>query len=208
MRNLDIIDTRDKLRVYTETGLIGAGRGDGMPLLVGRRPRRREEVTAVKKAWAVLAYTIAEDAATASVLDTSAQRELKAICDAADFGRVSVAAQVDFKRRRGVYRSALIEIPPGERGFSDIDPERPPILERHPARRRRRDDRRRLQRDATDLNAADADVLQEFLRFGQDGVSRGPLRGVVLRPRRRAARASSRMRRPARPTTRCGCRGW
>ena len=33
MRNLDIIDTRDKLRVYTETGLIGTGSGDGMPLL-------------------------------------------------------------------------------------------------------------------------------------------------------------------------------
>ena len=33
MRNLDIIDTRDKLRVYSETGLIGTGAGDGMPLL-------------------------------------------------------------------------------------------------------------------------------------------------------------------------------
>ena len=55
-----------------------------------------------KKSWAVLAYTIAEDAATSSVLDTSARRELKAICDAADFRQVSVAAQVDFKRRRGV----------------------------------------------------------------------------------------------------------
>jgi argininosuccinate synthase len=31
MRNLDIADTRDKLRVYSETGLIG--RGGGMPLL-------------------------------------------------------------------------------------------------------------------------------------------------------------------------------
>jgi argininosuccinate synthase len=31
MRNLDIADTRDKLRVYTETGLIGTG--GGMPLL-------------------------------------------------------------------------------------------------------------------------------------------------------------------------------
>jgi len=30
MRNLDIIDTRDKLRVYSETGLLG---GDGVPLL-------------------------------------------------------------------------------------------------------------------------------------------------------------------------------
>ncbi|QJR10803.1 Argininosuccinate synthase [Usitatibacter rugosus] len=33
MRNLDIVDTRDKLRVYTETGLIGGS--DGVPLLTG-----------------------------------------------------------------------------------------------------------------------------------------------------------------------------
>jgi argininosuccinate synthase len=33
MRNLDIIDTRDKLRVYTETGLIGGS--SGVPLLRG-----------------------------------------------------------------------------------------------------------------------------------------------------------------------------
>src|SRR5687768_9284571 len=33
MRNLDIIDTRDKLRVYSETGLIGPG--GGVPLLGG-----------------------------------------------------------------------------------------------------------------------------------------------------------------------------
>jgi len=33
MRNLDITDTRDKLRVYSEVGLLGLGRADGMPLL-------------------------------------------------------------------------------------------------------------------------------------------------------------------------------
>jgi argininosuccinate synthase len=33
MRNLDIVDTRDKLRVYTEAGLLGTG--SGMPLLEG-----------------------------------------------------------------------------------------------------------------------------------------------------------------------------
>jgi argininosuccinate synthase len=38
MRNLDIIDTRDKLRVYTETGLIGAGSRDGMPMLSAAEP--------------------------------------------------------------------------------------------------------------------------------------------------------------------------
>ena len=37
-RNLDIIDTRDKLRVYTETGLIGASAKDGMPLLSAAEP--------------------------------------------------------------------------------------------------------------------------------------------------------------------------
>ncbi len=36
MRNLDIVDTRDKLRVYSETGLLGTG--SGMPLLEGGKP--------------------------------------------------------------------------------------------------------------------------------------------------------------------------
>ena len=36
MRNLDIIDTREKLRIYTETGLIGSGKA-GVPLLEGEK---------------------------------------------------------------------------------------------------------------------------------------------------------------------------
>ena len=35
MRNLDIIDTRDKLRVYTEAGLIGPSPASGVPQLPG-----------------------------------------------------------------------------------------------------------------------------------------------------------------------------
>jgi argininosuccinate synthase len=35
MRNLDIIDTRDKLRVYTETGLLRSGGSTGIPQLPG-----------------------------------------------------------------------------------------------------------------------------------------------------------------------------
>jgi len=38
MRNLDIIDTRDKLRVYGETGVIGK---TGMPLLGGEKPKKK-----------------------------------------------------------------------------------------------------------------------------------------------------------------------
>jgi hypothetical protein len=41
MRNLDIVDTRDKLRIYGETGLIGTGARDGMPLLEPVTPSER-----------------------------------------------------------------------------------------------------------------------------------------------------------------------
>ena len=33
MRNLDILDTRDKLRVYGEAGLLGDSTTGGVPLL-------------------------------------------------------------------------------------------------------------------------------------------------------------------------------
>ncbi len=120
-----------------------------------------------KKAWAVLAYTIAEDTASASPLDTSARGELKAICDAADFRHVSVAAQVDFKRRRGVYRSAITALDPAERGFKDIDPTQHELWQKILSGVDEANTAVRLQRDASDLNAADADVLETFLRFGQ-----------------------------------------
>ncbi|HUP30931.1 MAG TPA: hypothetical protein VM122_12200, partial [Usitatibacter sp.] len=38
MRNLDIVDTRDKLRVYSEVGLIGSGSSSGVPLLSSDKP--------------------------------------------------------------------------------------------------------------------------------------------------------------------------
>jgi argininosuccinate synthase len=38
MRNLDIEDTRQKLRVYGEAGLLGESKSGGMPLLGGERP--------------------------------------------------------------------------------------------------------------------------------------------------------------------------
>jgi argininosuccinate synthase len=40
MRNLDIADTRDKLRVYGEAGLLGDARG-GVPLLGAEKPRKK-----------------------------------------------------------------------------------------------------------------------------------------------------------------------
>jgi argininosuccinate synthase len=35
MRNLDIADTRDKLGIYSRTGLLGAGSDGSIPLLTG-----------------------------------------------------------------------------------------------------------------------------------------------------------------------------
>ena len=42
MRNLDILDTRDKLRVYRESGLIGKGDGDGLPMLPAAGPAHED----------------------------------------------------------------------------------------------------------------------------------------------------------------------
>ncbi len=42
MRNLDIEDTREKLRVYSESGLLGdTGKAGGVPLLGGEKPKKR-----------------------------------------------------------------------------------------------------------------------------------------------------------------------
>jgi argininosuccinate synthase len=41
MRNLDIADTRDKLRVYGEAGLLGDATKDGVPLLGQDSPKKR-----------------------------------------------------------------------------------------------------------------------------------------------------------------------
>ena len=39
MRNLDIADTRDKLRVYGEAGLLGDATGGSVPLLGSAKPK-------------------------------------------------------------------------------------------------------------------------------------------------------------------------
>jgi argininosuccinate synthase len=40
MRNLDIVDTREKLKVYGEAGLLGEGKA-GVPLLGGEKPKKK-----------------------------------------------------------------------------------------------------------------------------------------------------------------------
>ena len=118
-----------------------------------------------KKPWAVLAYTVADDKGEDAALDRSAERELKAVYDAADFSQISIAAQVDFKKaERGVYRAVLTAAPAERDGFKDIRTDETPLwrqikktLERSVLH---------VQHERSDLNAADAGVLSEFLEFG------------------------------------------
>jgi hypothetical protein len=119
---------------------------------------------ATPKPWALLAYTVADDAGDAGELDDMAKHELKAICDAADFGQVSVATQVDFKHIRGVFRAAITT---KSRGFEEVSADDHPLW-RKIKKSLSGDSTLQLQMDATDLNAARASVLRSFLRYGHE----------------------------------------
>lgn len=125
------------------------------------------EAAVVKKPWAVLAYTIAEDAHAESVLDATAKDELTALTDAADFRKVSVAAQVDFRGRRGVYRGALTQLGPKGRDFEPVDPERYGLWAEVKRSVEAKTATFQVAREARDLNATDVDVLEDFLRYGR-----------------------------------------
>lgn len=114
-----------------------------------------------QKPWAVLAYTVADDKSGGSSLDAAAKLELKALCDAADFDEIDIAAQVDFKHSRGIFRGVLTEKP---RAFEEIDPEDHPLWRSIVGSIRKSKLKVLLEKE--DLNAARADVLQDFLRFG------------------------------------------
>jgi hypothetical protein len=118
--------------------------------------------TSARKPWAVLAYTVADDKSDSTDLDAAAKIELKALCDAADFDRVNIAAQIDFKRARGVHRGVITEQP---RAFEEISPEQHPLWRSIVGGLKQSKLRALLEK--SDLNSARADVLQDFLRFGQ-----------------------------------------
>lgn len=121
--------------------------------------------SAGRKPWAVLAYTVADDKGSGDSLDAAAKEELRSLCNAADFGAMSVAAQVDFKHTRGVFRGVLTQAPPKTRGFESISADSHPLWRSIKARLDR--SKLRVLKDAVDLNASRANVLDSFLRFGQ-----------------------------------------
>jgi hypothetical protein len=125
------------------------------------------DAATTSKPWAVLAYTVADDRGGASTLDAAAQNELKALCDAADFGRVSVAAQVDFRRPTGVFRGTLTERPPVTLGFADVRADSHPLWRKILGNIDEQRSDLRVQAERRDLNAARANVLQTFLAYGR-----------------------------------------
>lgn len=122
-------------------------------------------LAARRKPWAVLAYTVADDKGSGDSLDAAAKEELKSLCNAADFGQMSVAAQVDFKHSRGVFRGVLTEAPPKTRGFESIPADSHPLWRGIKAKLDR--SKLRVLKEHADLNASRANVLRNFLRFGQ-----------------------------------------
>lgn len=120
-----------------------------------------------RHAWAVLAYTVADDKGTGDSLDAAAKDELKALFDAADFGRVRVAAQVDFKHTLGVFRASLThdEVARTTRRVVRANPQKYPLW-REISRKLRADSRLALQ-TMSESNAAASDVLRNFLRYGR-----------------------------------------
>jgi hypothetical protein len=121
--------------------------------------------SAGRKPWAVLAYTVADDKGGGDSLDSAAKEELRSLCNAADFGAMSVAAQVDFKHTRGVFRGVLTEAPPKTRGFESMPADAHPLWRSIKARLDR--SKLRVLKETLDLNASRGHVLDSFLRFGQ-----------------------------------------
>jgi hypothetical protein len=118
-----------------------------------------------RKPWAVLAYTIADDKGDGNPIDATAKLELKAMCEGADFGLLSLATQVDFKHTPGVFRAKLVEPPPPTRDFDKIDPQSSPLW-RDVQRKLRGRTTFEVAKEKEDLNSARADVLQAFVQWG------------------------------------------
>jgi len=120
------------------------------------------------KSWALLAYTVADDKGGGATLDSPARRELQAMCDAADFEHVSLAAQVDFKHSRGAFRGVITDAL--RRLHHHDDEERDDDVNRYPLWRsiveHLRSSTLSLDVDRRELNHASSRVLQAFLRFG------------------------------------------
>jgi hypothetical protein len=116
------------------------------------------------KPWAVLAYTVADDRSGGSSLDAAVKEELRAICDAADFGQVSVAAQVDFKRPRGSFRGSITAKPARRRAAEAARAEDHPLWRKILSGVEQ--SLLRVEADARELNAASSGVLEGFLRYG------------------------------------------
>lgn len=139
------------------------------------------------KDWAVLAYLVGDHKGNADSLDEAISSELKAISDAADRAGISVAVQVDFRRKGKTIRATLIEhsanAAPAANGRPGDDPLSRQIIDQLAWQKRHRllsaagqlfQAIGKKLRTAVlslmrlpDLNAAGKEVLQDFLRFGR-----------------------------------------
>jgi cysteine peptidase C11 family protein len=136
----------------------------------------------------VLAYLVGDHKDEAGSLDDAIASELKAICDAADFRRVGVAVQVDFRRNGSTLRAALKDPLPRTSRPEDEAPRDNPLsrliidqLTFQKSHKLRTFAGRLVQgiakglrrmvlfvKNLPDMNAASEDVLHDFLRYGRE----------------------------------------
>jgi hypothetical protein len=128
--------------------------------------------------WALLAYTVSDDKGSEASLDDEVSEELRAICLAADFGQVSVAAQVDFQNIRGTFRGALTTFDLGAGGFEDVGARANPLWQKILGGVDAARSDVRVQKIRADLDSAHGGVLQDFFRFGRNACQ--PARQVVF----------------------------
>lgn len=128
-----------------------------------RRPM--PDTPTARKPWTVLSYTVAED--PSHPLDTGAAKELRALCESADFTRLSIAAQVDFEKTSGVFRGTLTTAAKRTRGFKAVHDEDHRLWRQILGGVDTDSAKLAVQREARDLNSAKGRVLRQFLRYGQ-----------------------------------------
>jgi hypothetical protein len=124
-----------------------------------------EESMFAERPWTVLVYMVADHKHGGTLLDPFADKELRAIVNAANLTDMHVAVQVDFTMRPGTFRGAVI--PDGSGAAVPIDCSESGLHEAEPDRKFVEGNKSITFCRGRETNAADPNVLKRFLAWGK-----------------------------------------